>query len=58
MNLAGVEVVLGLRDRLSRMQEDMERLAQALEAAGLKDVPRPTSATGLVKLTPQGLRKR
>ena len=58
VNLAGVEVVLGLRDRLSRMQEDMERLAQALEAAGLKDVPRPTSATGLVKLTPQGLRKR
>jgi hypothetical protein len=40
------------------MQEDLERLSQALEAAGLKDVPRPTSATGLVKLTPHGLRKR
>lgn len=58
VNLAGVEVVLTLRDRLSRMQEDMERLAQALEAAGVKDVPRPPSATGLVKLVPHGLRKR
>jgi MerR family transcriptional regulator/heat shock protein HspR len=58
VNLAGVEVVLGLRDRLSRMQEDMERLVQALEAAGLKDVPRPASATGLVKLASHGLRKR
>lgn len=59
VNLAGVEVVLTLRDRLTRMQEDMDRLVQALEAAGLKDVPRPTgSATGLVKLPAHGLRKR
>ncbi len=58
VNLAGVEVVLGLRDRLSHMQEDLERLAQVLEAAGLKDVPRPISSTGLVKLTTHGLRKR
>jgi MerR family transcriptional regulator, heat shock protein HspR len=58
VNLAGVEVVLGMRDRLNQLQEDLERLAHALESAGLKDVPRPTSATGLVKLTPHGLRKR
>ena len=58
VNLAGVEVVLGMRDRLNLLQEDLERLAHALEAAGLKDVPKPTSATGLVKLTPHGLRKR
>jgi MerR family transcriptional regulator/heat shock protein HspR len=58
VNLAGVEVVLGLRDRLNRMQEDLERLSQVLEAAGLKDLPRPTSTTGLVKLTSHGLRKR
>ncbi len=58
VNLAGVEVVLGMRDRLNHLQEDLERLALALEAAGLKEVPRPTSATGLVKLTPHGLRKR
>ena len=58
VNLAGVEVVLGLRDRMNHLQEDLDRLAQMLEAAGLKDVPRPTSATGLVKLVPQGLRKR
>jgi MerR family transcriptional regulator, heat shock protein HspR len=58
VNLAGVEVVLGLRDRLNRMQEDVERLAQVLEAAGLKDLPRSSSSTGLVKLTTHGLRKR
>jgi len=58
VNLAGVEVVLGLRDRLNRMQEDLEHLAQALESAGVKDVPRPSSSTGLVKLTPHGVRKR
>ncbi len=58
VNLAGGEVVLTLRDRLDRLQEDLERMAQALEAAGVKDVPRPTPSTGLVKLTPQGLRKR
>ncbi|WP_373467333.1 helix-turn-helix transcriptional regulator [Geothrix sp. 21YS21S-4] len=59
VNLAGVEVVLGLRDRLERMQEDLERLVGAMEAAGLKDVSRPpASATGLVKLPPRGVRKR
>ena len=58
VNLAGVEVVLNLRDRLNRLQEDLERMAQVMEAAGLKDVPRPGHATGLVKLTHQGLRKR
>lgn len=58
VNLAGVEVVLGLRDRMSRMQEDLDRLSQVLEAAGVKDVPRPSSATGLVKLPTRGLRKR
>ena len=50
--------VVSMRDRLNRMQEDMERLAHALESAGVKDVPKPTSATGLVKLVPHGLRKR
>jgi MerR family transcriptional regulator/heat shock protein HspR len=58
VNLAGVEVVLGLRDRMGRMQEDLERLAQALEDAGVKDVQRPASQTGLVKLAPHGVRKR
>lgn len=58
VNLAGVEVVLGLRERLDRMQEDLDRLGQVLEAAGVKDVPKPTSATGLVKLPSHGLRKR
>jgi len=58
VNLAGVEVVLGMRDRLNHLQEDLERLGSALEAAGLKDVPRPASATGLVKLPAHGLRKR
>jgi MerR family transcriptional regulator/heat shock protein HspR len=58
VNLAGVEVVLSMRDRLNRLQEDLERVARALEAAGLQDVPQSTSASGLVKLVPHGLRKR
>lgn len=59
VNLAGVEVVLNLRDRLNRLQEDLERMVQAMEAAGLKDVPRPSAATtGLVKLTRHGVHKR
>ena len=57
VNLAGVEVVLGLRERLEKMQAEMERVMQVLEAHGLADqAERPS--TGLVKLTPQGLRKR
>ena len=58
VNLAGVEVVLGMRDRMNHLQEDLERLAHLMEAAGLKDVPHTGSATGLVKLVPHGLRKR
>lgn len=58
VNLAGVEVVLTLRDRLNHMQEDLDRLMRALEAAGLKDAPKQGTTTGLVKLTSHGLRKR
>lgn len=57
VNLAGVEVVLNLRERLEKMQGDMERVMQVLEAHGLADQAQGPS-TGLVKLTPQGLRKR
>ena len=57
VNLAGVEVVLNLRERLEQAQQDLERMLQVLEAAGLADqVGKPS--TGLVKLSPQGLRKR
>jgi MerR family transcriptional regulator/heat shock protein HspR len=58
VNLAGVEVVMGLRDRLNQMQEELNRLSQTLEAAGVTDVPRPPSSRGLVKLTVHGVRKR
>ncbi len=57
VNLAGVEVVLTLRERLHQMQLDLERAVAVMEAAGLTDLPRPSS-TGLVKLPPTGLRKR
>jgi len=57
VNLAGVEVVLTLRERLHQMQQDLERAVAVMEAAGLTDLPRPSS-TGLVKLPPTGLRKR
>ena len=32
VNLAGVEVVLGLRDRMNHLQEDLDRLAHLLES--------------------------
>jgi len=56
VNLAGVEVVLNLRERLGALQDEMERLAAILESHGLADQTGPSR--GLVKLTPQGLRKR
>lgn len=66
VNLAGVEVVLGLRDRLEQMQRESRRLLDAYEArmraAGLEPevpaFPDGANPTGLVKLPPQGLRKR
>lgn len=66
VNLAGVEVVMNLRDRLHQMQQEMQGILEGYEAqlrkAGLEPEPRPTSETanptGLVKLPPQGLRKR
>ncbi len=64
VNLAGVEVVLNLRDRIQRMQDEMQQIMEVYEArmraAGLdpdRGTGRP-SPTGLVKLTPQGLLKR
>ena len=64
VNLAGVEVVLNLRDQMQKLQEDsrtlLEHYEAQLRAAGLEpQAPRgaPTTA-GLVKLKPQGLRKR
>ena len=55
VNLAGGEVVLGLRDRIQRMQAEMQELIEAYEAklraAGLDPDPgvgKP-SPTGLVK---------
>jgi MerR family transcriptional regulator/heat shock protein HspR len=64
VNLAGVEVVLGLRDRIQKMQEEMQQLMEAYEAklraAGINPdlgggKPSPT---GLVKLTVHGVLKR
>jgi len=64
VNLAGVEVVLGLRDRIQKMQDEMQQLIEAYEAklraAGIDPelgAGKPSS-TGLVKLTAHGLLKR
>lgn len=63
VNLAGVEVILGLKDRIQQMQGEMQQLVDRYEAqlraAGIVPEPHqePVNATGLVKLTPQGLRK-
>ncbi|HET6330397.1 MAG TPA: helix-turn-helix transcriptional regulator [Holophagaceae bacterium] len=56
VNLAGVEVVLNLRERMAQAQAEMERMLAILESHGLGDQAGPSR--GLVKLTPQGLRKR
>jgi len=64
VNLAGVEVVLSLRDRMSAMQGEMQRIIEGFESklrgAGIEPDPRPDvpSSTGLVKLPSHGLRKR
>jgi len=64
VNLAGVEVVLNLRDRMKKMQEEMQNFIDKneskMKSAGIEPErgPEGISSTGLVKLTPQGLRKR
>lgn len=64
VNLAGVEVVLNLRDRMAKMQEEMQHIMDAYEskmkAAGLEPerAQEGIPSTGLVKLMHQGLRKR
>jgi MerR family transcriptional regulator, heat shock protein HspR len=64
VNLAGVEVVLNLRDQMQKVQEESRKLLEAYEtklrAAGIEPEPSRDVAnpTGLVKLTPHGLRKR
>lgn len=66
VNLAGVEVVMSLRDRMQKMQEEMQGLADnyetKLRAAGLEpehpSFEKNLKPTSLVKLSPQGLRKR
>lgn len=64
VNLAGVEVVLDLRNRMQKMQDEMNAALEAMELrmreAGLDPGKphAPAKSTGLVKLPPQGLLKR
>jgi len=64
VNLAGVEVILNLRDQMQKLQEETHTLINHFEAqlraAGIEPmIPRDAvNPSGLVKLTPQGLRKR
>jgi hypothetical protein len=64
VNLAGVEVVLNLRDQIEKIQGETRKLLESYEAkmraAGIEPEPAQDVAnpTGLVKLSPQGLRKR
>jgi MerR family transcriptional regulator/heat shock protein HspR len=59
VNIAGVDVVMNLRDRMQQMQQEMERLLDAyrarLRAAGLDPDEASAHPAGLVKLRPQGL---
>lgn len=66
VNLAGVEVILNLRDRIKDMQKEMQLFVDDYEAkmkaAGIKpeaiqkDIN--SNSTGLVKLASKGLSKR
>ncbi len=66
VNLAGVEVIMSLRDRMQKMQDEMQGVVDGLEEklreAGISieraHFQAQPSATGLMKLKPQGLRKR
>lgn len=64
VNVAGVEVVLNLRDRMNQMQEEMERTLARYESlmrgAGIDPAKAemPLPSTGLVKLHPRELRKK
>ena len=66
VNLAGVEVVMSLRDRMQKMQDEMLQLIEGyqekLRAAGIaverSSFEKPLKPTALVSLKPQGLRKR
>ena len=64
VNLAGVEVILNLRDQMQKLQEETHTLINHFEAQlraeGIEPmIPRDAvNPSGLVKLTPQGLRKR
>jgi MerR family transcriptional regulator/heat shock protein HspR len=64
VNLAGVEVVLNLRDQMQKLQDAtrkrLESYEAKLRAAGIEPEPEREmgNPTGLVKLTSQGLRKR
>jgi MerR family transcriptional regulator/heat shock protein HspR len=64
VNLAGVEVVLNLRDQMQKLQEETRKLLESseakLRAAGIEPEPVQdrVNPKGLIKLTPQGLRKR
>jgi len=63
VNLAGVEVVLNLRDRISDMQKEMQLFVESYETkmrdAGIQyeAVSKNTPSTGLVRLPSKGLRK-
>ncbi|MCE1229046.1 MAG: MerR family transcriptional regulator [Firmicutes bacterium] len=65
VNLAGVDVVMGLRDRLQKMQDELQQRLERYEAKlremGLElddDLPENPNPTGLMKVSSHGLRKR
>ncbi len=54
VNLAGVEVILGLRSRLSHMEGEVERLMEAFRAMAADHATRVAASQGAMILHPRG----
>jgi MerR family transcriptional regulator/heat shock protein HspR len=54
VNLAGVEVILDLRSRLSQMEGEVERLMQAFRAMAAEHAARAAASAGAIVLHPRG----
>src|SRR5262249_20275387 len=60
VNLAGVEIILNMREKMDAMQREFERFFQYLRSQEFSDFtePRPSQSDALVPITRAALRRR